>query len=197
MMKSILIFLSIICAVARTDDVLKCIQCQKTNSDTCEGESVNCPNCTQCMVASELLEIGNSTYHSIRKDCNPGFPCKQLYCSDFNNAIIRVSVQCCTGDNCNTDNYKMPPEDIERKGKICPACFKFGSTECISDDTERCIHPEDQCVDYLGKVRDPGNNVKDYSYKGCISPLGCKFKFSALVGLQEVENEHFICTPGK
>ncbi|XP_075045922.1 phospholipase A2 inhibitor NAI-like [Mixophyes fleayi] len=196
-MKSILICLSIIYAVTWTADATKCQHCSKLNSDTCEGESVNCPIDNQCMVVSEHFQIRNEIYHSIRKGCNPGLPCEGVYTYDFDNVNISTSMYCCTGDNCNTDNYKMPPKNIERKGKICPVCFKDGLTECISDRTERCINTYDLCLDYVGQVKDPGGNVRDYSYKGCVSPMGCIFRFDALAGLQEVLNIHFICTPGK
>ncbi|XP_075047695.1 lymphocyte antigen 6 complex locus protein G6c-like [Mixophyes fleayi] len=193
MMKSILIYLSIICAVTWTGDTIKCHQCFKINSDTCEGESVDCPNATQCMVVSQLYQVGYETYHLIKKDCNPGFPCKEIYFSNFNDTYVRINIHCCSEDNCNTDSYKMPPEDIERKGKICTSCFQNGLTECISNNTERCIHPGDVCMDYIGRVKDPGNNVAEHSYKGCISDLACKYKMNALIGVEEVENVRFTC----
>ncbi|XP_075046170.1 phospholipase A2 inhibitor gamma subunit B-like [Mixophyes fleayi] len=196
-MKSILVSLSIICAVTWTVDAGTCNECSKVNSDTCEGKSCDCPNATQCMVVSELYQVRNKSYHSIRKACNPGFPCGGLYISNFNDAFVRIDIHCCTGENCNTDNYKMPPEDIERKGKICPACFGDGLTECISSNTERCIHPDDLCGDYVGKIKDPGNNIKEFNFKGCVSALGCIYKLKALIGVEEIENIRFTCVPGK
>ncbi|XP_075046017.1 phospholipase A2 inhibitor and Ly6/PLAUR domain-containing protein-like isoform X1 [Mixophyes fleayi] len=196
-MKSILISLSIICAVTWTVDAIKCYRCLKTNSDTCVGELVHCPNATQCMVMSELSQFRNETYHSIKKDCNPGFPCKDIYYSNFDTVFLRTNVHCCSEDNCNTDSYKMPPDSIERKGKICPSCFEDGLTECIGNNTERCTHPDDPCADFIGKIRDPGNNIRHYTYRGCISPLACKYKMKALVGVKEIETIRLTCYPGK
>ncbi|XP_075046898.1 phospholipase A2 inhibitor gamma subunit B-like [Mixophyes fleayi] len=195
-MKSILISLSIICAVTWTVDAIECFQCVKANSDTCVGESVNCPNMTQCMVVFELFQLGN-TYHSIKRDCNPGFPCGGLYSSTLNDATVRLNIRCCTKDNCNTDDYKMPPGNIERKGKICPVCSGAGFTECISNDTEQCFHPSDLCVDYIGKIKDPGNNIRVVNYKGCISPLACKYKFNPYISVKEIENKRFNCISPK
>ncbi|XP_075047717.1 phospholipase A2 inhibitor gamma subunit A2-like isoform X2 [Mixophyes fleayi] len=195
-MKSILVSLSIICAFTWTVDAIPCQRCLKANSDTCVGESVNCPNATQCMVVSELYQFQNHTYHSIKKDCNPGFPCKGVYFSNFIDVNLRINIHCCSEDNCNTDSYKMPPENIEHSGKICSVCIGEGLTECISDNTERCLYPDDLCVNYIGKFKDPGNNIAEFSYKGCMSPLACKYKMNALVGLKEVENIHFTSDPG-
>ncbi|XP_075047773.1 phospholipase A2 inhibitor gamma subunit B-like [Mixophyes fleayi] len=193
-MEFILISLSIISAITWTADAIQCYQCVQVNSDTCEGESVDCPNSTQCMVASELHQY-RDTYHSIKRDCNPGFPCDGLYSSNFNDVTVRVNIHCCSKDNCNTDDYKMPPENIERKGKICPICIGDGFTECISNDTEQCFHPGDLCADYIGKIKDPGNNVRIFAYKGCISPLFCKYKFCPFITLEEIENKRFDCIP--
>ncbi|XP_075047715.1 phospholipase A2 inhibitor gamma subunit B-like isoform X4 [Mixophyes fleayi] len=140
---------------------------------------------------------GYKVYHSIKKDCNPGFRCEGLYFANFDDVYLRINIHCCSEDNCNTDSYKMPPENIERKGKLCPVCLGDGLTECISNNTERCIHPGDLCVVFIGRVKDPGNNIAERSYKGCISPLSCKYKMNALVGLKYVETVRFTCKPGK
>ncbi|XP_075047718.1 phospholipase A2 inhibitor and Ly6/PLAUR domain-containing protein-like [Mixophyes fleayi] len=193
MMKFVLISLSLICAVIWTVDAIECQKCFQKNSDTCVGESVHCPNATQCMVVSELYQIGNETMHLIKKDCNPDLPCGEIYFSNFKDTHVKTNIQCCSEDNCNTDCYKMPPEDIERKGKICPACFQDGLTECISNNTERCIHPGDLCLEYIGRVKGPDNNIRNYTYKGCISPLGCTYKWNAFFGAEEVETIRLTC----
>ncbi|XP_075047713.1 phospholipase A2 inhibitor gamma subunit B-like isoform X2 [Mixophyes fleayi] len=192
-MKSILISLSIICVVTWTVDAVKCNQCFQVNSDTCEGKSVDCPNATQCMVMSELYQIRNETHHIIKKDCNPGLPCEDIFFSNFNEIHVKVNIQCCSEDNCNTDCYKMPPENIERNGKICPSCFGDGLTECISNNTERCIHPGDLCAEFIGRFKSPDKTIKDYTYKGCISPLGCTYKWNAFFGTEQVETVRFTC----
>ncbi|XP_075046941.1 phospholipase A2 inhibitor gamma subunit A2-like [Mixophyes fleayi] len=197
MMKSILISLTIICDVTWTVYAINCYRCLKANSDTCEGESVYCPNATQCMVVSEVYQVAYETYHSIKKDCNPGFRCESLYYTNYNDVLLRINVHCCSEDNCNTDSYKMPPENIERKGKICTVCIGEGLTECISNNTERCIYPGDLCVNYIGRYKDPGGKIVEFSHKGCISPLSCKYKVNALFGLKHVENVRFTCDPGK
>ncbi|XP_075696549.1 phospholipase A2 inhibitor gamma subunit B-like, partial [Rhinoderma darwinii] len=195
MMRSFIISLTIFSAISCTGLALKCLQCIEKNSDTCVGVSVDCPDSTECLVVSELYRSRGDLYHSIKKGCNPGVPCNsENYISNFNNKEIRVRVQCCRGDNCNTDNYYMPPEQEEHNGRLCTSCYGDGLKECVSDRTVKCLNEEDKCVDYIGKLTDPGNNTIERNFKGCISPIACVLKFDALFGVKEVQTDTFECS---
>ncbi|XP_069804794.1 phospholipase A2 inhibitor and Ly6/PLAUR domain-containing protein-like [Dendropsophus ebraccatus] len=195
MIRSFILSLTILCAVSWTGLALQCLECLEANGETCEGVSVQCPNSTECMVVSQLFRIRDTVYHSIKKGCNPWILCnKPLYVSNFNTKEKRIYVQCCTEDDCNTDGYQMPPLKTEHSGVECPTCFEKGLKECTSENTVKCVYEEDKCFNYIGKFIDPGNQVEEESFKGCISPMGCILKFDALIGVQEIKTDTFECS---
>ncbi|XP_075696972.1 phospholipase A2 inhibitor gamma subunit B-like [Rhinoderma darwinii] len=195
MMRSFIISLTIFCAISCTGLALKCLECIQKNSDTCHGVSVECPNSAECLVVSEFYHYGSSIYHSIKRSCNPGVPCNtSQYSSNFINIKLAAYLHCCTGDNCNTDNYQMPPEEEEHNGRLCTSCYIDELKECVSDHTIKCLNEEDKCVDFIGRFLDPGNNILEYNMKGCISPLACTLKYEGIIGLQEIQTDKFECS---
>ncbi|XP_056399077.1 phospholipase A2 inhibitor and Ly6/PLAUR domain-containing protein-like [Hyla sarda] len=174
---------------------LECLQCMEANSYTCDGVSVQCPNSTECMVISQLYRIDDTEYHSIKKGCNPGYPCNKVqYVSNFENNDKIVNVQCCTGNNCNNGDYHVDPLEKEHRGRICPACFERSMKECYSNHTIQCLKEEDKCINYIGRIIDPGNNMEDHSFKGCLSPLACVFGFETLIAVQEIHTVLLECS---
>ncbi|XP_056399083.1 phospholipase A2 inhibitor and Ly6/PLAUR domain-containing protein-like isoform X2 [Hyla sarda] len=194
MMGSFILSLVIFCAISWTGLALQCLECLKTDSDTCEGVSVECPNSAECVVISELYHPRDIIKHSIKRGCNTGFPCDSVnYLSNFYDKEIRSYVKCCTEDNCNTGDFYIPPEPTEHNGKTCTSCYEDGLEECISDRTAQCLNEDDQCLDYIGTFKDPDHVTQERSFKGCGSPLACQYKFDALISLEELETLRFGC----
>ncbi|XP_075462521.1 urokinase plasminogen activator surface receptor-like [Ascaphus truei] len=172
-----------------------CLKCLKRNGDTCEGESVSCNGESQCMVISEHANIGGKVFRSIAKGCAEEIPCDSSSYVNNQRLFIRENVKCCSGDNCNTNNYHMPPDNGKPSGKVCPDCFKGNSLEeCISDQTRVCKHKEDKCVSTVGQFIDPDGAKVQFSHKGCMSPSICKHGFDLLIGIQEISSSGLHCT---
>ncbi|XP_069804899.1 phospholipase A2 inhibitor gamma subunit B-like [Dendropsophus ebraccatus] len=106
---------------------------------------------------------------------------------------MKTHVQCCSGDDCNTDDYQMPPQPEERNGKTCTSCFGEGMKECESDRKVTCLNKEDKCVDFFGRFKDPDQIIQEHNFKGCISPVACTLKFEGLIGLEEIQTDRFDC----
>ncbi|CAH2318734.1 Hypothetical predicted protein [Pelobates cultripes] len=83
----------------------------------------------------------------------------------------------------------------EPNGKYCESCFRGNSSEeCSSRDRVACHGNQFQCVSYVGKAERGDLSIGHYSFKGCISDVGCIVKFSALPGTQQLVEKIFSCS---
>ncbi|XP_075696969.1 phospholipase A2 inhibitor gamma subunit B-like [Rhinoderma darwinii] len=193
-MRLFITLLGTICILPLAAFALECIQCIGKNSDSCDGPSVVCKKAKECMVLSEFLHFDQVTFHIVQKDCNEMYPCgKTLYVSNQYELTLRVHINCCEGDNCNTFNYNTPPANVELKGKYCPSCGGYGLRECKNKQRIQCEEEKDQCYEYFGKVIDPAGNVLELNTKGCISLEGCVLGFKYMVGVTELASPLFNC----
>ncbi|KAM4650606.1 phospholipase A2 inhibitor LNF1-like [Discoglossus pictus] len=196
-MKYFILTSCIIFVMIATACGMTCLTCLKRNSDTCDEKPADYKDANTCMVISEYYNVRNDHYHTVYKGGNINLPCDAyLYVSNRHGASLHSFIKCCNGDNCNTDNFEMPPlsDSIKPSGKMCPSCFSDGLQECITDDMCMCKGEEDKCFEYIGRVRDPGGKEAEYTFKGCMSSLACVFGFNAMIGVDELERVHFKCT---
>ncbi|XP_075459384.1 phospholipase A2 inhibitor gamma subunit B-like [Ascaphus truei] len=150
---------------------------------------------SQCFVMSEYTNMDKQEYHAINKGCAEEKLCGiKTY---LNNGEIQIygHYNCCSGENCNKDNYNLTPDNGESNGKECPACLKVNSSEaCISEKNIVCKHEEDRCYTYFGTVIEPDGSESQYSEKGCLSPSFCDFGFDLAVSYQVKSSSVFQCT---
>ncbi|XP_075462515.1 phospholipase A2 inhibitor gamma subunit B-like isoform X2 [Ascaphus truei] len=194
-MFSLILYIVVFCALTTTAHGSRCLKCLNRNGDTCEGESVSCKGESQCFVISEYTNMDGKIFHSIAKGCAGEIPCGTRGYLKNEKLLLRENFKCCSGDNCNTYNYDMPPDNEKPNGNVCPDCFKGNSLEeCISDQTLVCKHKEDRCYTYIGTARDQGGAEMQYSEKGCLSPSICEFGFDLIIGFEEISRSVFHCT---
>ncbi|XP_075696550.1 uncharacterized protein LOC142662295 [Rhinoderma darwinii] len=194
-MRLLITLLGAICILPLAAFALECIQCIGKNSDSCVGPSVVCKNAKECMVISEYYYFEQNTCHTVKKDCNELYPCgKTLYATNQFDIGFRIHIECCKGDDCNTFNYNMPPENIELKGKYCPSCFGSGLKECKKKRMIRCENEKDKCHNYIGKLGDPAGNEMEMSVKSCSSAESCVLGFDFLIGFTEFLTVFFNCS---
>ncbi|XP_075462514.1 uncharacterized protein LOC142497935 isoform X1 [Ascaphus truei] len=193
-MFSFILYIVVFLALTVTAHGSRCLKCLNRNGDTCEGESVSCKGESQCFVISEYSNMGGQVHHSIAKGCAEGIPCGSTSYVNNKMVLIRDNVQCCSGDNCNTNNYYMPPDNGKPGGKVCSDCFKGNSsTECIGDQTMVCKHEEDKCFTYIGQLTNPEGVEVKFSNNGCMSPSICKHGFDLVIGFQDISSSGIHC----
>ncbi|XP_075462524.1 phospholipase A2 inhibitor NAI-like [Ascaphus truei] len=170
-----------------------CLHCHQMNNETCKEESIDCQEDCKCVVISELQEIHGVIYHSLYKGCARNLPCNAMLHTSSESAYLRVNIKCCSGNDCNTNNYEMPPYRGEPNGKMCPSCFNEGLMECISDKEMMCKGNEDKCVEYIGRVRMIDGVEKEMTIKGCTTSFTCEVGYGVMVGVQEIFNLVSTC----
>ncbi|XP_063292572.1 phospholipase A2 inhibitor NAI-like [Pelobates fuscus] len=118
--------------------------------------------------------------------------------NDFNQISEFVDIVKCTGDLCNKDTgftYTDQASLGESNGLYCESCFRGNSSEeCSSRDRVACRGNQLQCVSYVGTAERGDLTIGHYSFKGCISDVGCIVKFSALPGTYQLVEKVFSCT---
>ncbi|XP_075459381.1 phospholipase A2 inhibitor and Ly6/PLAUR domain-containing protein-like [Ascaphus truei] len=105
-----------------------------------------------------------------------------------------MNFKCCSGKNCNTNNYEMAADPGEPNGRVCPSCFNNTMEACTSEKQIMCRGPEDKCFEYRGRVKTPDGVTDDYVTKGCASHIACDLGYGALIGVQEIFQVFFNCT---
>ncbi|XP_066428744.1 phospholipase A2 inhibitor gamma subunit B-like [Eleutherodactylus coqui] len=187
--------LIIFCSLLGSAFSFKCLACSSDTTQTCTGVPIDCPT-DQCMTVSARSIYGTNNFASIYKSCANTALCGAEGSITENPELkIRVSVNCCQGTNCNTDLYNIPTENSTPNGVNCPSAYCEDTTEPCNTDLKMmaCTGSETCCFDYRGKLKGPDKTVKDYSVKGCISPLACKCNFKCLPQMTEIERKSLEC----
>ncbi|MEE6481821.1 hypothetical protein FKM82_013006 [Ascaphus truei] len=172
-----------------------CHHCHERNSTTCATESKDCGGESRCIVISEYYESCGKIYNSIYKGCAKELPCDQMMStSDDAGEHVRMNYKCCTGDDCNTDNYEIPPDSGEPSGVICPSCYELDTREeCVTKRDMVCKGDEMKCKNYIGIIKKPDAEELQFSVKGCASSLACTMGFSAMIGVEEISSINYEC----
>ncbi|KAM4651018.1 phospholipase A2 inhibitor gamma subunit B-like isoform 1-T2 [Discoglossus pictus] len=191
-----IITLYMLLAVTPTVHSSRCLQCSNLMGETCEEESVPCKGDSKCFVRSELYKFGDIEFKAFIKGCAETSTCD--YEGDLSSTLrnrLILNMTCCTGDNCNTDKFELPPVNVNPEGKQCPTCFDHNSSEeCKNVEDMICQNKEDKCFTYIGKIRIPDGREFQFSNKGCISDVFCKEDFFPLLsGLQKISSTYY-CT---
>ncbi|KAM4652820.1 phospholipase A2 inhibitor CgMIP-I-like [Discoglossus pictus] len=175
----------------------KCQTAYCRNSKSCEESVQECGGDSKCFTLSEHFEVEGQIYPTLYKNCcSPHMPCDDQASCFSDQSKVRITVDCCDGDNCNNGQYKIADQDENSNSVICKSCFKKGSLdECISDQMQACKGPENLCYEYIGTLEIPDGQLANYSVKGCISPLGCQYSFSLIPGVIEKQRVKFVCGP--
>ncbi|KAG8535894.1 hypothetical protein GDO81_027521, partial [Engystomops pustulosus] len=106
-------------------------------------------------------------YHTVKKGCNENglYPCEQtIYADNYVNAGLEAHIDCCDQDSCNIFGYNMPPDTKPPIGGYCPACFEDNMEPCTTIWTIRCKEIDDKCYEYIGRIRDPGDDIGATNY---------------------------------
>ncbi|KAM4652629.1 uncharacterized protein O3C94_014894 [Discoglossus pictus] len=192
MIKSLAI-LYLISALIATVEGCSCLYGHARNSDTSEEKSLESIIDSKCIVISEQLYAYGQQFHSIYKSHAGTLPCNTTLYGYTEDAHLIINFQCCSGDDCNTNNYEMPPDDHEPRGKSCPSCIGNTLEECVSKKEIVCKNPEDKCMTYIGSVINPDGCETNYSVKGCASPLACTLGFAGMIGAHQKSCPLFKC----
>ncbi|KAM4651859.1 phospholipase A2 inhibitor LNF1-like [Discoglossus pictus] len=172
-----------------------CMAAYCRNSKSCEETVQDCGEESKCFTLSESFEVEGHFYPTLYKNCTYQMPCDVVpTCSSTDKFNVQISQVCCDGNNCNNGEYKIADQDEKPNGVTCKSCFmKDSLEECISKRVQHCKGPETLCFEYIGTLEKPDTQQVNYSFKGCMSPDGCKYSFTLLPGAKEKYRKTFVC----
>ncbi|KAM4014906.1 phospholipase A2 inhibitor NAI-like [Anomaloglossus baeobatrachus] len=191
-MKNLLALLFMISAFVVSVFSYKCYSCFSLNSTTCNESQIECLG-DRCMTASQFYDREGDVFKSIFKSCANETLCGTNGSAASENVMFRFHANCCTGNLCNTDRYKILA-DPTPNGIKCKSAFCTGKIEeCTSDKMMNCTGSMNKCFTFRGKTMDPDLVWNNVSAKGCINDDACKFSFDSAIGVSEGQRQEFIC----
>ncbi|KAG8548165.1 hypothetical protein GDO81_026366 [Engystomops pustulosus] len=192
-MKNLLFLSLMVHALVASVFSVKCYSCSSTNR-TCEKViEIECLG-GQCFTASERFYNGVKTFELFLKGCACDELCGGQGRATGENIEYQFNGVCCTGDDCNIDEFRLPDNKIPN-GLQCPTCYNNISTdECVSDMKVNCTGNQVLCYDYRASMQNPDGSVLQYSSKGCANKFVCDVNFDKHIGLIELYREHLNCT---
>ncbi|KAM4016936.1 uncharacterized protein ACNLHF_003092 [Anomaloglossus baeobatrachus] len=108
------------------------------NSTTCNENVTKCLG-DRCMTACQYDYFGGTLYRSSMKGCANETVCGANGLAAAESFQFKFRVNCCSGNLCNTDGYKLPEEDPTPNGVTCPSAYCTGTLEdCESDKEMNC-----------------------------------------------------------
>ncbi|CAJ0947463.1 unnamed protein product [Ranitomeya imitator] len=183
-MKNLVVLVCVTSALVGSVFSYKCYSCFSRNSTTCNETETECLG-DRCMTGSQHAYNNGTVYNSILKGCANETLCGAKGSAVMENVKYRFYMNCCTGNLCNTDGYELPAEDPTPNGVKCPTAYCKGSfQECKTEKEMNCTGSMDQCFEFRGDTKDPGDTEGKYSVKGCMNSDSCKFNFDCALGFQ-------------
>ncbi|XP_077113482.1 phospholipase A2 inhibitor and Ly6/PLAUR domain-containing protein-like [Ranitomeya variabilis] len=192
-MKNLVALLCVISALVVSVSSYKCYSGFSRNSTTCDESETECLG-NRCMTVCQYSDYNGRMFKSIMKGCANETMCGANGSATVEHIKYRFHVNCCTGDLCNSDGYKLPSEDPTPNGVKCPTAYCMGSLqECKSEKEMNCTGSMDQCFEFRSDVIDPGQKEIKISVKGCMNADSCKFNFDCAIGISEVKKKFVMC----
>ncbi|KAM4016503.1 phospholipase A2 inhibitor and Ly6/PLAUR domain-containing protein-like isoform 2-T2 [Anomaloglossus baeobatrachus] len=158
-MKNLVVLLCTISTLAISVFSYRCYSCSSTNSTECKASDTECLG-HDCMTAFQHVNLDGKKYISMYKGCANETLCGALESLKVGNTTFEFLAHCCTGDLCNEEGYKLPPEDQTPNGVQCPSAFCTHSLkECQTNNIMNCTGSMVRCMDYRATVRNPGGQI--------------------------------------
>nr|ACB54665.1 sodefrin-like protein precursor [Lissotriton vulgaris] len=172
-----------------TGDCLFCEQCFALHTSSCSGIMTQCPpDITHCVAGLENSTLRSDVILTAFKDCldpSQKSACDREFSFKHSVASIRISRVCCDSDFCNSGDLKVPSEDNTPNGYICEDCFNDQSNEpCRATGVVQCTGKQNACGTFSGTASIPGEAVRSYSAKGCVTQDFCKIGVFNMPGTQ-------------
>ncbi|CAJ0947465.1 unnamed protein product [Ranitomeya imitator] len=134
----------------------KCYSGFSRNSTTCDESETECLG-DRCMTVCQYSYNNGRMFKSIMKGCANETMCGANGSATVEHIKYRFHINCCTGNLCNSDGYKLPSEDPTPNGVKCPTAYCTGNLqECKSEKEMNCTGSMDQCFEFRSDVIDPG-----------------------------------------
>nr|XP_033818854.1 phospholipase A2 inhibitor and Ly6/PLAUR domain-containing protein-like [Geotrypetes seraphini] len=195
-MRAILTSICMFSALITTGLCLICEHCIDIHRDSCSGISKKCNEGDMCVIKLENATAGGKSYLSIFKGCEKEDPriCGNVLDSNSTGFSFIFYTVCCKEDNCNSRKVIVPPINTTENGLECPSCYISGSFECTTTETIKCVGTQEQCFDFSGEMRLPGQKFQPQAIKGCTRAGGCEVGFPVVKGMTIVEQKRLECT---
>ncbi|KAM5132209.1 uncharacterized protein ACMZJ9_018996 [Mantella aurantiaca] len=147
---------------------LTCIECMSTNSTSCAGDAVTCPDGYVC--GTSYMESTVGGLNSIRyiQSCTNQTLCNKTGSFSTLYGTTKMSTSCCLSDNCTATILPVPPVSSQRNGVTCPTCQSSSSDWCYNTQMVECSGEETICALYSTNI-----NGNLSSIRGCAREGGC------------------------
>ncbi|XP_072282871.1 uncharacterized protein [Pyxicephalus adspersus] len=145
---------------------LTCIQCLSTNSTSCTGNAVTCPNGYFCGTSYTESTVAGVTRYI--RSCTPQTQCDKIISVTTLYGTTKMSTSCCTSDNCTAPILAVQPPSSELNGVTCPSCQSSQSTWCHDAQTVQCKGEETVCALHSTTI-----DGKSSAIRGCARPSAC------------------------
>ncbi|KAM4015064.1 phospholipase A2 inhibitor and Ly6/PLAUR domain-containing protein-like [Anomaloglossus baeobatrachus] len=197
MMRSLIVSITIFCAILWTGDALCCQQCKAVGED-CSGKTVECENENDvCAQAIEYDRVGGEVRSAAFRGCwNLTVVCNHLVTVNTTGYELDIYYDCCETDGCNSGPMEVPPRNTTENGLYCKSCFVEGSYDCPGYVPIACTGDQGDCLEFHGDATFPGGVEKKYGFAGCTITGACYVGFSDLVGTTVGAFSNLTCPEG-
>nr|AJF36140.1 sodefrin precursor-like factor 9 [Lissotriton helveticus] len=173
-----------------TGDCLFCEQCFALHTSSCSGIMTQCPpDVTHCVAGLENDTMGGGDLIlTVFKDCldpSQKATCGREFSIKTSMSSYWGSRTCCDSDFCNAGDVQVPPSDNTPNGYICEGCTGDQSAEpCTAPGLAQCTGKQNTCGAFSGTISFPGEAVRSYRAKGCVTQDFCKLGIFNLAASQ-------------
>nr|AKH14007.1 sodefrin precursor-like factor [Ichthyosaura alpestris] len=182
-----------------TGDCLLCETCLAAGATQCSGIFQQCsPGVTHCVKGLENSTSGGDVTVNAFKDCLD--PSHQAVCGRelyLKNSVFSfwISTTCCDSDFCNTGDVEVPAVDETPNAYKCDECYTDKSSDsCTPTGEVECTGKQNTCTSSSGKAGIPGDTLRPYSLKACVTQDYCELFHSAAT---QVHGNELLCGPAK
>lgn len=147
---------------------LTCIECMSTNSTSCTGDAVTCPEGYFCATSYTESTVGGQNSTRYVRSCAPQNRCNKTGRISTLDGTMKWSTSCCSLDNCTEPILPVPPVSLQPNGVTCPTCQSSSSSWCYNTQTVDCSGDETVCALYSTTI---GGSLS--SIRGCTQQGTC------------------------
>nr|AKH14004.1 sodefrin precursor-like factor [Ichthyosaura alpestris] len=180
-----------------TGDCLLCETCLAAGATQCSGIFQQCSaDVTHCVKGLENNTFGGAVTVNAFKDCLD--PSHQAVCGRefyLKNSVLSfwISTTCCDSDFCNRGDVEVPAVDETPNGYKCDECYTDKSSDsCTPTGEVECTGKQNTCTSSSGKAGIPGEILKPYSLKGCVTQDYCELLQSSAT---QIHSDELLCVP--
>nr|AKH13997.1 sodefrin precursor-like factor [Ichthyosaura alpestris] len=182
-----------------TGDCLLCETCFAAGATQCSGTFEQCsPDVTHCFKGVENTTAGGDVTVNVFKDCLD--PSYQAVCGSafhLKNSVVSywISTTCCDSDFCNRGDVEVPAVDETPNGYKCDECYTDQSSDsCTPTGEVECTGKQNTCTSSSGNATIPGEFLKPYSLKACVTQDYCELLLSMAT---QIDSDELLCIPAK